>query len=397
MVINRNFTSLLFGRLLINMGDSLYFIIIMWMVYDLTGNTLYTGIAGALFMLPEAFSIFYGPIIDRRNKKKLLIIFSFLQAILMFIILIIYANDLYVYAILFIVPFLAFLSEFTYPIQGTLIPQIVEKRQLTKANSIMSVAEDGVDLFFNGISGILIAVTSIYAVLWGNIIIFILAFLFFSTLKIKRTTKITDEKDYTYISDLKLGLQFIGKREIIEIMVPFLILNVLLASLTVNLPAISQESFKSASSYGLLLTASGIGSLVGASISDYVSKRITFGAIMIGTVMLYGIFWLVGLVIGSHFIYLFAFLASVSIGVINVIFTVLFQQLPPTDMIGRVATAISTLVTFLMPLGALLGGFIPQLMGVRLSTIGIAILIIMLGVSLLFVKSIRTKSYIAEN
>lgn len=55
----------------------------------------------------------------------------------------------------------------------------------------MSVAEDGVDLFLNGVSEVLIAVTSIYAILWGNVLVFILAFFFFSALKIKRTTETT--------------------------------------------------------------------------------------------------------------------------------------------------------------------------------------------------------------
>jgi len=398
MFINKNFTNLLFGRFLINLGDSLYYITIMWMVFDLTNNTLYTGIAGALFMLPEVFSFLYGPIIDRANKKNILVLFSLLQALLLFIILFIYANDLSIYAILLVLPFLAFLSEFTYPIEGTLIPKFVEKKDLTKANSMMSVAANGVELFFNAISGILIAATSIYTILVGNISIFILATIFFSLLKIKGSTKTEkDQGKYTYFSDLKIGLKFISKREILELMIPFLILNFLLASLTVNLPAISQESFESASSYGILLTASGLGSMVGAIVSDFVSKRVKFSAIVIGTIVLYGAFWLIGLSIGGHFIYLFAFLASISIGVINVIFSVLFQQLPPENMIGRVGTAISSLTTLFMPLGALLGGIVPQLIGSKPYVSGIAIFIMILGVSLVFVKSIRTKSYITEN
>ncbi|MCM3054327.1 MFS transporter [Caldibacillus thermoamylovorans] len=398
MFINKNFTKLLCGRLLINIGDSLYYITIMWMIFDLTGNTLYTGIAGALFMLPEVFSLFYGPIIDRANKKKILVICSFLQVLLMFIILLIYANDLSIYTILLVLPFLAFLSEFTYPVEGTLIPQFVEKKDLTKANSIMSVADNGVDLFFNAISGILIAITSIYAILVGNILIFILATICFFTLKIEKSTKTEEEqKEYTYLSDLKIGLKFIRKREILELIIPFLILNLFLAGITVNLPAISQESFKSASSYGLLLTASGLGSMVGGIISDFVSKRVKLGTIIIGTVVLYGSFWIIGLSLGGHFIYLFSFLASISIGIINVIFSVLFQQLPPTNMIGRVGTAVSTLITLFMPLGSLLGGIVPQLIGSTNYVMVTAIFIIILGVSLVFIKSIRTKSYITED
>lgn len=58
MLINSNLSHLLFGRLFVNMGDSLYYITIMWLIYDLTENTMFTAIAGALFMLPEVFAFF---------------------------------------------------------------------------------------------------------------------------------------------------------------------------------------------------------------------------------------------------------------------------------------------------------------------------------------------------
>lgn len=219
MIINKNFSNLLFGRLFVNMGDSLYYITIMWLVFELTQNTLFTGIAGALFMLPEVFSFFYGPIIDRCDKKRFLIIFALLQTLLMLILYVLYSSGrgFEIYSILFIIPFLAFLSEFTYPIENALIPGFVGREDLTKANSIMAIAADGVDLFFNAVSGILIAVTSIASILLGNAVLFLLAAVLFLRLKIKekhQDIKNTEhEKKETYFIDLKEGLKFVKKKE----------------------------------------------------------------------------------------------------------------------------------------------------------------------------------------
>ncbi|KPN96719.1 MFS transporter [Lysinibacillus sp. ZYM-1] len=395
MIINKNFSNLLFGRVFVNMGDSLYFITIMWLVFELTRNTLFTGIAGALFMLPEVFSFFYGPIIDRCNKKRFLIIFTLLQALLMLILYLLYSSggDTVVYIILFIIPFLAFLSEFTYPIENSLIPRFVENKDLTKANSIMAIAADGIDLFFNAVSGILIAVTSVTSILLGNAVLFLLAALLFFRLKIngnhQYAKKSEHEEENTYFTDLKEGLKFVKKKEILALIIPFLVLNLLLATFTVNLPAISTTITESAISYGLLLTVSGLGSVVGAFISNFVSKKLKIGSIIISTVLFYGLSWLIGISIGGFFIYIFSFLASIFIGIINVIFTVIFQELPPENMLGRVNTTIKTLITIFMPIGALLGGWLPTFLGLKSTIIMNASLILILALVLLCISSIR--------
>ncbi|QPQ31760.1 MFS transporter [Lysinibacillus sp. JNUCC 51] len=402
MIINKNFSNLLFGRLFVNMGDSLYYITIMWLVFELTQNTLFTGIAGALFMLPEVFSFFYGPIIDRCDKKRFLIIFTLLQTLLMLILYVLYfsGGDVAIYSILFIIPFLAFLSEFTYPIENALIPGFVGKEDLTKANSIMAIAADGVDLLFNAVSGILIAVTSIASILLGNAVLFLLAAVLFLRLKIKEkhqdVKNSEHEKKETYFTDLKEGLKFVKKKEILALIIPFLVLNLLLATFTVNLPAISTTITGSVISYGILLTVSGIGSVVGAIISNFISKNLKMGAIVISTVFFYGLSWLIGISLGGFFIYIFSFVASIFIGIINVVFTVIFQELPPENMLGRVNTTIKTLITIFMPIGALLGGWLPTILGLKNTIIVNASLIIILALLLLCINSIRNMVIDAE-
>ncbi|WP_033826905.1 MFS transporter, partial [Bacillus andreraoultii] len=395
MIINKNFSSLLFGRVFVNMGDSLYYITIMWLIFDLTENTLFTGIAGALFMLPEVFSFFYGPIIDRCNQKRFLIIFTLLQSLIMLIVYLLYFSiaETVVYIILFMIPFLAFFSEFTYPIENALIPRFVENKDLTKANSIMAIAADGIDLFFNAISGILIAITSITSILLGNAVLFLLATLLFFRLKIngnhQNAEKVIHEEESTYIIDLREGIKFVKKKEILALIIPFLLLNLLLATFTVNLPAISSTITQSAISYGLLLTVSGLGSVVGAITSNFISKKMKVGSIIISTVIFYGLSWLIGISLGGFFIYIFSFLASIFIGIINVVFTVIFQELSPENMLGRVNTTIKSLITIFMPMGALLGGWLPTTLGLKNTIIMNASLILILAIVLLCMRSIR--------
>ena len=45
---NRNFLLLFLGRIFTNIGDSLYYVAAMWLVYKLSGNPFYSGLAGFL-------------------------------------------------------------------------------------------------------------------------------------------------------------------------------------------------------------------------------------------------------------------------------------------------------------------------------------------------------------
>lgn len=65
-----NFCILFFGRMINNLGDSLYYVLSMWFVYYLSHSNYYTGITGFLILLPEVFQFLVGPIISKFSIKK---------------------------------------------------------------------------------------------------------------------------------------------------------------------------------------------------------------------------------------------------------------------------------------------------------------------------------------
>ncbi|NIQ52615.1 MAG: MFS transporter, partial [Gemmatimonadetes bacterium] len=77
---NRPFRRLLAGQLVTNVGDSLYLVATLWLVYDLSGSTVYTGLAGFLLMMPQALQLFLGPFVDRWPTRRLLVAVQLVQA-----------------------------------------------------------------------------------------------------------------------------------------------------------------------------------------------------------------------------------------------------------------------------------------------------------------------------
>ncbi len=82
MLSNLDFRNLFIGRLFLNLGDSLVYIIFMWFLYNMTGDSLFAGIGGFFFTLPPFLGIFFGPIVDRKDHRKLLVLFSTILLVL---------------------------------------------------------------------------------------------------------------------------------------------------------------------------------------------------------------------------------------------------------------------------------------------------------------------------
>lgn len=70
---NPDFCRFFLGRFVTNVGDSLYSIAIMWLVFDLTNSTFLTGMTSSLLLLPYMLELIAGPFVDRFRIKPLLI------------------------------------------------------------------------------------------------------------------------------------------------------------------------------------------------------------------------------------------------------------------------------------------------------------------------------------
>ncbi|GIO69620.1 hypothetical protein J21TS3_44410 [Paenibacillus cookii] len=187
---NRNFTLLFIGRILTNIGDSLYAVAAMWLVYSLGGSTLYTGIAGFLSILPRIIQLFSGPMIDRVPLRGLLVYSQLFQAVLLLVVpLAHYFDFLTVGLVLAITPILTTINMWFYPAQMSALPKILDKKQLTQGNSLFSFAYQGIDVACNAVSGALIVLLGAVALYLWNSLGFFIGALLFMQLRIKTTPR----------------------------------------------------------------------------------------------------------------------------------------------------------------------------------------------------------------
>ncbi|RDW15034.1 MFS transporter [Oceanobacillus chungangensis] len=361
---NKNFLFLLIGRIITNIGDSIYYIAAMWLVYSLGGNAFYSGLAGFLTLLPVSLQFITGPFVDRWPVKRTLIITQVLQAILILIIPITYYfGVLTVQIVLIVMPIVAFIEQFAYPSQTKALPLILPKKDLLKGNSYFSFAYQGIDLVFNAVAGILVAVVGAVTLFLVDSVTFTVAAILFSLLKIPHTK----EKTLNQEKGLKQGLKkyFFELKEGFSIVFGSLMATFLIGSIVANfaiggamaiLPAFA-DHMGGSEIYGFYLAAMSTGALVGALLANQMGK-FRIGPFVILSFLFSSICWVIASIVPWTFLGVLLFsIAWIPIGGTNVIFAATVQTVVPNHVLGRVNTVSASMGTIAMPIGSLAGGY----------------------------------------
>ncbi|MFT8390659.1 MAG: MFS transporter [Sporolactobacillus sp.] len=399
---NRNFILLFFGRLINNAGDSLYYLAAMWLAYKLGGSVIYSGLAGFLTMLPDTFSFLVGPFIDKWSLKKLLVIPSLVQGLLVLIIPILYAvHQLNVIAILILMPLLATVDLFPYPAENALIPQLVTGSQLIRANSLLAFAYQGTDLIFNSIGGILIIWLGAVTLYSWDAITFFTAMLLFACLRLKtrthQTTKQPSNQPLTvrtrvYVQHLAVGFRFLHQPLIFSMLWPIIVCNFTLSAVLAILPGFSNR-IGGSGAYGMMLAGYTGGFLLGTLFSSLISRHMPMGHLMVLGYGASGLLWILATSAASFSLSLscaLLVLANFPIGVTNMLFTTFFQTIPPRPLIGRVSAAIESLIACAMPAGSLAGGFIAHWTGNASILIGYGAMLLLVACHWQLHQQLRT-------
>ncbi|RAN85142.1 MFS transporter [Bacillus sp. SRB_331] len=355
---NRNFLLLFLGRIFTNIGDSLYYVAAMWLVYELSGNPFYSGLAGFLTLLPSTLQFLTGPFVDRWSIKNTLVITQILQCILILIIPITHYFDLLtVQLLLIIMPIVAFIEQFAYPAQSKALPLLLNKTQLLKGNSLFSFAYQGIDLICTTLSGILVALLGAITLYVIDSFTFAITALLFISLKMpKQTEASTSLSTKQYFSELKEGFSIVFRSLMGVFLIGSVVANFSIGMTMAILPSFA-DSLGGVKSYGFFLAAISAGSLIGALFSSWVGKR-NVGRVSIISFAAGAFFWFLSTVVPFQWLSIFLFgLAWIPIGATNILFATISQIVIPNQYLGRINSVMRSMGTIAMPFGSLIGGY----------------------------------------
>ncbi|PQD96690.1 MFS transporter [Pradoshia eiseniae] len=356
---NKNFSWLLLGRIITNIGDSLYYIAATWLVYDLGGSAFYSGLAGFLILFPKVLQFLFGPFIDRWHPKKILTCTQLLQCILLLMIPCAYFfNLLTIQFLLIIMPLIAIIEQFSYPTQNKLLPLVLKKEDLLKGNTYFSFAYQGIDLIFNAFAGILVALIGAISLFLVDSITFATCAMIFSLLKLSHLpidNTPVKHSYHTYIKELSEGLSLVFKA-LLPLLAGAIAINFTIGATYALLPSFAEEK-GGAHIYGYYLTSISAGLLLGA----WAVQKL--GKFKVGRLTIYGYFlttclWVFSALVPNTILSVLLFgLAWIPIGYLNIFFGTLNQIIIPNELLGRVTSASYSLSALSLPFGSLIGGF----------------------------------------
>ena len=363
MFKNKNFSILLFGRLITNFGDSIYSIATLTLIYSLTKSTFYSGITLFLISFTAILQIFISPIISKFDVKKFLIISQLIQAIILLVITyLIFIDKLHITTLIIFIVCISFINQIVYPIQLSLLPKIVKQHDLVKANSLFSIAYQGSDALFNSIGGFIIAIFgTIYAFIINSLTFFInsVLFIFLSSDLSKNEKTITTQENY--LSKLSNGIKIWNAPLLKPLLIGIIIINFSTSSLLTILPEYSETSYF----YGILLSASGLGILIGAFLSNKkILKNIRLGTLYITFAFGIAVSWGLLSILNNNSITnkiinfsLFLF-GWILIGILNTYSQTMIQCIVNKDKLDVAMSTMIGLSIAFSPLGALIAGIL---------------------------------------
>ncbi len=133
-----------------------------WLVYKLTGSALDLGLLGAAAAVPNILmSLFGGVVADRFDKRKIILITSTLTAALLFLLAALDATGhVQVWHVMTIAALTSLISGVEWPTRQALFPHLIERPGLMSAVALNSVLWQSTRMIMPALGGVLIAMTS---------------------------------------------------------------------------------------------------------------------------------------------------------------------------------------------------------------------------------------------
>lgn len=399
--IMKTIYQLLIGRIATNIGDSIILISLTWYIATQYDNPVYLGIIGAIVGIIDMCMIFLGPILDRYHIKKILYLSTMIQIILVTLLaLLFYSGHMSLITMYILLSLSLIFSSLIYPAESVLIPKISkDEDEIMKNNSLFQLTYKGLNIILDSFIGFLLSVILIQNLMSLNIFIFLIAFIMFKLLKVNIAHQNGHPNDQyktfitEYMEDFKEGLRYVSNKKILKLLLPLSFINFSISAVTVIYPKLALAYGHDSKIYAVLLFANGLGMMIGFLAAPKVIKQFKFNKLLFLSFLILSIVWFILYLFGTHSIVvcsILLFLSNFIIGIINLSFINAFQILPPKNMLGRVATTNETLLSILIPIGALVGGILPNIFNsISINFILIAILSMAISLFYLLDKDIQ--------
>ena len=262
---NRDFILLLQGSAVSTIGDLMYSVAIAYWVFEKTGSNSLMGIMSAISMFVTMFlSPFTGSIVDKCNRKWVLVGMDVMQGLLMISIgILAFMNKLEVPGVLLAAFLAAMGSVFYSPAASSLMLDIIPRDDMVRGQSIFSSVSSMISTVGTAFSCVMVAFFGVPLIVVINGLSNLYSAASELFIRVPRTVQQgTPVTVKGVLRDTGIGVKTVFGDPALKIFVPFaLLLNFLAGGVfSLMLPFCLERGF-SVESYGYLMTVGTVASL----------------------------------------------------------------------------------------------------------------------------------------
>jgi MFS family permease len=359
----RDFRVLWLGAFASTVGTWMQKVAQSWLVFELTKSSLYLGLDDFLGQLPILlFTLIGGVIADRHDRRQLLIGSQYVQmSTALVLAALVYWQRVEVWHILALSFTTGLAQAFGGPAYQSLIPSLVEKKDLPNAIALNSIQFNLARVFGPLLAGSTIAVVGAAGCFALNGLSFLVVIVALLSLTVKH---IPPTERNPILHELKGGLSYVRDEPAIVALTVLAFMTTFLGlPLLTFLPIFARDVFAGGvGRYSAMMAYSGAGAVAGALVVAWLGRFRHMGLTLLLVQVVFGI--LIVAFAGSRVLWVSQVLLFFCGAALIVVFSMtasLVQLIVPDRLRGRVVSIYMVAFRGGMPLGSLWGGYAASL------------------------------------
>lgn len=337
-----------------------------WLVFELTDSALMLGYLGAAASIPAiTMTLFGGALADRLNKQHVLMTTSLIVAMLLALLAVLDATETALaWHVITIAGIISFTQGIEWPTRQSIFPALIEREDMMSAVALNSIIWQSTRMVMPAFGGLVIAFADTWVVFALCAAGFIIMFLVIASMELDLPKPVVPDST---LQQIREGIGFILGERVFLVLISLSYAGMFFANTYMQLmPAFAHLLEAGETGYGYLMSATGVGSVVGTIIAGSFQHSPRLGRILLAAaacsgLSVYGFCVTTAFAETLTFAYTLAMAAVFGAALFSSIFMIcqvtVLQLRVPDALRGRVM-GLHGITYSLMPLGGLLAGAI---------------------------------------
>jgi MFS transporter, DHA1 family, staphyloferrin A biosynthesis exporter len=381
-----DFRYLCCGTFMMSAGQWIQQVTLGWLVYELTGNSIFLGALNGLRALPFLVT---GPMAgvaaDRMDRRLLMLRTQYVLIVTAIIMgAVVVSGLLQVWHIFLFTLITGIAWTFSEPVRQSLIPSVVPKRELANAIALNSGGFNLMKIIGPALGGAMIALFGAGGNFFVQSVAYVGVLVMIYLMHVPPTPP--EARHSSALANLKEGFAYVWSTPaVLALMILAYVPRVFAVPYQTLMPVFQKDVLRvGPEGLGLLMAAPGVGAVLSvlmlASVADRLRRQ---GLLLVGSILVLGFFLILFSQTAS---FPLALLVLVAVGAFQMLFlastNTMLQLIVPDELRGRVMS-LYMLDRGLMPAGALFAGVVAHFIGApsTVATMGAIVIVLALLVT----------------